>query len=218
MKRSKLLFLVPCLTTIASVPFASSCGKKEWTNEDIADAIFAPTHIQNPVKITSFIDEFKKLSLHEQQAELIYDLYGLVNEPIEDVNEGKRFEDLYKNNTVGITSNITRCSLEVKDGKLIANFLGYINFVFLKDYSESEKKGDYLMITYDIYNLEVTETNCGLMFIDPKWGPEGEPEFVIGFIKMKISVDDEEHMIPIPSVNTAVYTTYNCPTNSHNWV
>ncbi|MCQ3907758.1 MAG: hypothetical protein MJ219_03335 [Mycoplasmoidaceae bacterium] len=62
--------------------------------------------------------------------------------------------DLYKNNTVEIVTNITKCSLNVIEKQntkeLQSTFLGYVSFVFVKDYNDSFKKNDYVMITYDI--------------------------------------------------------------------
>ncbi|MCQ2956615.1 MAG: hypothetical protein MJ233_01855 [Mycoplasmoidaceae bacterium] len=161
MKKSKLLFLTPCVAIAIIAPIITSCEPSSGlTIERIIDDIFYPHEKQDPPAGTNNIMEALQTvsSEEEMQNELIYDLF-LENHLFDD--EGLKFKELYEQGKIGIKANITKCSLGFKDvsgvKKLYATFLGYVSFVFLQKISEDAQANDYVMITYDMLNLEVNQ-------------------------------------------------------------
>ncbi len=61
-------------------------------------------------------------------------------------------------------ANIRKCSLEIDSTKCNITFLGYINFVFIKDYeaNESFAKGDFIQITFSLDNHQFKISNQAL--------------------------------------------------------
>lgn len=165
MKRSKLLLpllsslsIVPCITTITSCN--DNIGAK-----NVADAIFKTKDAQNT---TNFTNSLKSLSEDDRKREIVYDLFGSFNlKGKYSLATSESIADLYKSETVGIKVNITKAELNFStDGNdLLANFLGYVSFVFLKDH-EPYKTNDYVMLTFDIDNQKVSidNNNCSLKY------------------------------------------------------
>ncbi len=218
MKRSKLLLATPCVALATITPVCACSQTTEAQN--IVDAIFGPLDIKAN-EISSFETELKKLSSEELNNELVYDLFALA--PLA-AGSGADFvvtmKDLYKNETIGLQTNITKKSLSFdKDKRLVATFLGYVSFVFLKDYTESDRKfktNDYIMLTFDMVDLPVgiDETTCSLIYKDNL----ENIETCIGFIKMRWEDGKEEHMVPIESINLSeIIGEITIPHNSKNW-
>lgn len=210
MKKSKLLFLLPAATIVATIPSVTSCGKQGWTAEDVAHAIMDPLDLEqsNPPKDT-LIESIETLSERDRQKELIYDLYSeWMNLPSEKLSNSS-LTDLYKNNTVEIVTNITKCSLNVIEKQntkeLQSTFLGYVSFVFVKDYNDSFKKNDYVMITYDIDRFTPEPLHDWAIKFSPA-------DYDLGIVKYRNN--GYEKLFHIDYVST--YEDGIKP-NSHNW-
>ena len=206
--KSKLLLTIPCAAVTAIAPVCA-CGETPTSAEKMADAIFKPTDITSPVKLDkSFSDSLKAMTQEERNHELVYDLYKRFNQPYD--GTAKTIKELYMDNTVGINTNINPNFYSLKfndEGKLIANFLGSITFVFLKDYDDNHKVNDYFMFTYDIKNMTVVidEDKCFLSYVD-----DG---YIIGL--EKIRSNGGEHMKDIKDITQPIT---GLPNNSKNWI
>lgn len=214
MKRSNLLFAIPCLTVATVAPVISSCGDNKTEAEKIADAIFGPLDLKWK-HIDSFEGELKKLSQEELNNELVYDLFAL-NDYFAPNASIKEIKDLYKDGTIELQTKITKKSLAFdKHDVLHATFLGYVSFVYTKDYDSGDihyKANDYMMLTFDMLNLEVVidSDSCSLIY-------EDSATACIGIAKRRCEGGTEEHMHPIYCVDVSEQEDLTIPTNSKNW-
>ncbi|XQP55369.1 MAG: hypothetical protein ACOQNV_01210 [Mycoplasmoidaceae bacterium] len=214
MKKSKLLFLTPCLTVATIAPVITSCGGKSEA-EQIADYIFGPLSKDRVHIESSFQDALKGLSSKERQKEQIYDLFAFGFSYFAsaygsfDINE---LNELYKNNTVGIKSNITQNSLNFDGDTLKGTFLGYVSFVFQKNYSEIWKTNDYIMFTFNFFNIDVqlNETKCSFLYKDIN-------TFLIGILELRNYGGTQRHTTGITQINTLTDGSDIIPYNSNNW-
>lgn len=159
MKKSKLLFLVPSVAIATSIPFISSCSKHGLLIEDIEDAIFHPIQTEQKVSGT-YVEQLKSVGKNDLQKELIYRLFA-AKEPWAD-----GIKEWYEAGEVNMLSNIQTCDIKFNENKVVASFVGYINFVFIKDSQRYEyKKGDIVQVTFIFDNLDVTPTN-GSWYLD----------------------------------------------------
>lgn len=208
MKKIQLLLLTPCVS-LTAIATSCSCNNRNKTAEEIADAIFGPTDLDQTKLTTTFIQAIKDMSGNERKDELIYDIYKNCNLPLE-FNADSSLKDLYKNNTVEIQTNITKCSIDFENDKPYATYLGYVSFVFLKDYDEHLKKDDYIMITLDFKNIElqVNEEDCYLYY-------ETQGGQTLGFTKVRYDGGQHESLY---NYSPVVGPDLGIPTNSKNWV
>ncbi|MCQ3915061.1 MAG: hypothetical protein MJ201_04920 [Mycoplasmoidaceae bacterium] len=216
MKKIKFITLVPSVALATIIPVCA-CSQKNKT-QDIVDAIFGPLDIKRKKIINSFEEELKKLSPEELNNELIYDLFSLSPLTVIDAyNFITMMKDLYEKEIIGIQTKITKESLSFdKEGDLIATFLGYVSFVFLKDYTSGEKKylvNDYCMLTFDMVNLyvRIDEPSCSLIYEDNFSGHSA-----IGFMKIRMEGGAQEHMISINEIDISDKLDIDIPTNSKN--
>ena len=97
---------------------------------------------------------------------------------------------------------------------------GYVSFVFLQDFSDECKTNDYLMLTFDIKNIEVEidDENCSFSYKSSLDAiNDNEPIPCIGFIKMRSNGGNDENMLAISDIDTNIDgEAYNIPKNSHN--
>lgn len=160
MKINKFLFLTPSVALATFIPLVS-CGGTGWSIDDLEDALFAPheSSVVDPEGET-FIQKLSSMNDLDKQKELVYGLfaskiykasalYGLDDHII---------YDLWKNGTIGVGANISKCSLKVEETQVYASFRGYINFVFVKkpDFATEYDVNDFIQITYLFDNLNVT--------------------------------------------------------------
>ncbi|MCQ3915225.1 MAG: hypothetical protein MJ195_00180 [Mycoplasmoidaceae bacterium] len=57
-----------------------------------------------------------------------------------------------------MSANINKCSLNIDEGAVYANFFGYVNFIFNKDYVD-HKTNDFIQITIVMDNVTVTPSS-----------------------------------------------------------
>lgn len=211
MKKSKLLLLTPIAALAAAIPSAASCSKQGWTADDVASAIMDPVNLPEavPPKDT-FIESIGTLNERDKQKELIYEMFSLFTNEVDLAvdTSNKTFAELYKDNIVEMVTNISKCSLEIIENQntkqIQSTFLGYVSFVFIKDYNDSFKKNDYVMYTIDIDRV-IPETES--------WGTEYSiDDYDIGI--RKIRSNGYEYLDHIEVVWTS---GENFPPNSHNW-
>ncbi|MBQ0045355.1 MAG: hypothetical protein KBS35_00480 [Mycoplasma sp.] len=213
MKNRKWLFTIPI---IASATCAASCGNSNViTYEDVVDAIFGP-HDGKPETehpgCETYYDCLKGANAKELEKELLYAIYAPLFYLPSDGLGGKSIYDLWKDETLVLAANISECSIEAKDNKVTANFRGYMNFIFMKEYNPFVKN-DFLQFTILIDKEDITPegTNWYLHFIDKSQqaGPE-----CWGFLQAHLN-----------DSTTLFYITYigyepdfnSYPHNWHNW-
>lgn len=209
MKRSKL-FLLPTAMVACTTPILFSCGTKNLDIEGLEDALFHPTEEPDDSKtlaqgIDEMIQNKDEIGL---QKEIIYALYAnCIFKTLFEKESWPTIDSLYNNNYLVVSANIRKCSLEMEDSGYKISFLGYINFVFFKDYEENEtfKKGDFIQITYSInnYHCEITDNVLGGMTVK---------EYCFGFIQ----TNKWPAIKYIDSFSGHVEGT-NKPDNWHNW-
>ena len=130
--------IIPTLITLPVVLASTiSCSPIESEAEKIAKAIFNPAKLDPVETDKTFINNLKSLSSDELNSELIYDLFDFANTDTTYV--GKTISQLYEDGTVAIKTNISKCNLRFDNEKLLADFLGYVSFVFIKQYKENLK-------------------------------------------------------------------------------
>lgn len=208
MKISKL-FLLPTTAVAIAAPMFFSCGKEGWTVEDLEDALFHPLEDEDPN--TALAEGIKKMVEEKDniglQKEVIYALYAnCIFKPVDYYKTWPTIYDLYGENYLSVGANIHKCSLEIEDSGYSITFLGYINFVFVKDYQEGVmfKKGDFIQITYSIDKYHFTISNKAL-------GAEAHEEFCFGFIQ----TSEWPSIKYIDSVSG--YVSESLAPNWHNW-
>lgn len=214
MKRSKL-FLLPSTVVACATPILFSCGPKNLDIEDLENALFHPTEEQDNTKtlaegIAKMVDDKDEIGI---QKEIIYALYAnYIFKPLDqDLPDGEghwpTIDELYNDNFLNMSANIRRCSLEIVDSGYNISFLGYINFVFIKDFegTESFKKGDFIQITYSIDNYHFTISNNALS------GRVSE-KFCFGFIQT-----NKWPIIKCINEFSGIISGSNKPHNWHNW-
>lgn len=223
MKRSKLL--ISSLAGLSLIPacFAfTACGNSATEVEKVVEAIYIPTQseIKDHPKHTNNFTETLKTFENEQDRlnELYYDLFGFFNlNGYFELKDSESFTSLYKQDIVSFKTNITHKSLGFNEDKtkLKCNFLGYCSFVFLKDH-EPYKADDYIMLTYDIddVDVQINNANCSLQY-KPN-SDKYSQEACVGFIKARKNA--KETLYYIKDVNTTTYKDAGLPANSKNYV
>lgn len=230
MKRSRLL--IPTIPLVMAMPLISCGGSGPSPAERVAEAIYKPTEIEGSVTPKpTFKDELAEMSQEDIENEVLYDLFGFFNlNNWMDLQDDKSFISLYRkdNPAVALQASLPRFEIENKlkdeEHALIVTVYGFVTMAFLTDYVVEEgdetktiyEKGDFVQITYSMWNTEVTidNSNCSLTY-SPK---NKNPDACIGIIQqMKVG---EGNIYYIKSLNT--YTEYkakqtNLPSNSKNF-
>ncbi len=178
MKISKL-FLLPTTAVAIATPMFFSCGKEGWTVEDLEDALFHPC-VEDPD--TTLADGIGKMIEDKDDAglqkEVIFALYAnCIYASLH--TDWPTIDELYNGGFLSLVANIHKCSLEFREKQYRISFLGYINFVFVKPYSDKTifDQGDFIQITYSIDDYQFTIENKALR------GLELSPPVCWGFIQ-----------------------------------
>lgn len=210
MKKSKLLFLTPCVALATITPIVS-CQASKSEAEKIADAIFDPSEKQaSKMPKTTIIESVASLSQEDQQKEIIYDLCSTAN------NQKHNFKQMYKDNDVALATNITKCSMKYENNKLYATFLGYVSFVFQNEKIIEDKQfklNDYIMYTFDFKDIEITqgENPYSLKY-------QAEADASLGFAKIRWNGGSQEALYDLTGmIDTSTYSEISWPVNSNNW-
>lgn len=230
MKISKLLLLTPCIA-LTAIP-TISCDKQEgFTAKRVAKAIFDPVDIETsvipPQPVDGIITAMHYLmNEKERQNEILYDLFifadidGCKVDNNYLINQTDTLRTLYKNKTIGIKTNITKCKMRFVPGtdidSVFVDFLGYVSFIFIKDYETdfgTYKANDYLMFTYDLESFEVFQAEPA------KWALKYDPALnkkAVGFVKQRINGGGGLYSIPF--INMQILTgEQDIATNSKYW-
>lgn len=217
MKRSKLLFLTPCIA-LTAIP-VTSCGDNNnvLTIENVEKALFEP-HMEvmdRPEGCDTYIECLSHISDKDRKTELIYSMFApLFYVPGLDPFDNETIWDLWKDNTFTLSANISKCSLNVKDGKAYANFVGYVNLVFQKSY-EGFVKNNFLQFTLLLDNEEVTPQGSN-WYLHFKNEALVETHKCWGFAQIKHN--DSTYLFYLDYLGweyTQTFTSF--PSHWHNW-
>lgn len=215
MKRGKLLLAIPAIVPIACV---ASCGNNNvMIYEDVEEAIFGP-HDGKPETphpdCATFYDCLDKASDKERRYELLYAIYAPLFYLKSDIPpfDTTPIYDLWKDQTLLFSANISKCSLDVKEDKVTANYVGYINFIFQKDWNDF-KINDFMQFTLLLDNEPVTpkSNNWYLHF-------NNMPGTGVCWGFAQIHQGDTSKLFYLEWIGNESDFASDYPLNYHNWV
>lgn len=216
MKISKLLFLTPVIA-LATVTPVVSCGKNNLlTVDDVEDAVFGHHDLaqQTPPKDT-FIESLSTLSEKDKKKELLYAIYSPIfylTNPSVTPWDTTTIYDLWKDKTIVLGANISKCILDVRDNKVYATFNGYITCVFQKEW-DAFKPNNFIQFVFTFENCEVTPQG-NTWYLIFNYGTPLTPPMCWGFAQAK--TDDQTRLIYFDYIGYELgFDSF--PHNWHNW-